>query len=104
VPRTIRHEACSILADMIREKALATASGPGYRLWEVKFGQHPVEATKGGKPVGVKSPMSWTLDEVRAGQMEVTLMDGSTAVYTWGRRDPRPRLVPTRVRTSPPRR
>jgi len=85
-----REEACSILADMIREKALATASGPGHRLWEVKFGQHPVEAKKGGKPVGVKSPMSWTLDEIRAGQMEVELMDGSNAVYSWAdaTRDP----------------
>ncbi len=85
-----REEACAILADMIREKALATASGPNHRLWEVKFGQHPVEATKGGKPVGVKSPMSWTPDEVRAGHMEVELMDGSKAVYTWAdaTRDP----------------
>jgi hypothetical protein len=75
---------------MIREKALATANGPGYKLWEVKFGQHPVEAKKGGKPVGVKSPMSWTPDEVKAGQMEVELLDGSTAVYTWAdaTRDP----------------
>ena len=85
-----REEACSILADMIREKALATASGPGHRLWEVKFGQHPVEAKKGGKPVGVKSPMSWTLDEIRAGQMEVELLDGSNAIYSWAdaTRDP----------------
>ena len=85
-----REEACAILADMIREKALATASGPGHRLWEVKFGQHPCEGTKGGKPVGVKSPMSWTIDEIRAGKMEVTLTDGSTAVYTWAdaTRDP----------------
>jgi hypothetical protein len=85
-----REEACAILGDMIREKALATASGPGHKLWEVKFGQHPVEAKKGGKPVGVKSPMSWTPDEVRAGQMEVELLDGSKAVYTWAdaTRDP----------------
>jgi hypothetical protein len=85
-----REEACSILADLIRDKALATASGPGHRLWEVKFGQHPVEAKKGGKPVGVKSPMSWTIDEIRAGQMEVELMDGSRAAYTWAdaTRDP----------------
>jgi hypothetical protein len=85
-----REEACAILADMIREKALATATGPGHKLWEVKFGQHPVEAKKGGKPVGVKSPMSWTPDEVRAGQMEVELLDGSKAVYTWAdaTRDP----------------
>jgi hypothetical protein len=85
-----REEACGILADMIRDKALATAGGPGHRLWEVKFGQHPVEAKKGGKPVGVKSPMSWTLDEIKAGQMQVELLDGSTAVYTWAdaARDP----------------
>jgi hypothetical protein len=78
-----REEACATLSEMILEKALATARGPNHRLWEVKFGQHPVEATKGGKPVGVKSPMSWTPDEVRAGQMEVELVDGSKAVYTW---------------------
>jgi hypothetical protein len=85
-----REQACSILADLIREKALATADGQGYKLWEVKFGQHPVEAKKGGKPVGVKSPMSWTPDEVKAGQMEVELMDGGKAVYTWAdaTRDP----------------
>ncbi len=78
-----REAACSILADMMREKALATASGPGYKLTEVKFGQHPCEAKKNGKPVGVKSPMSWTAEEIKAGCMEVELLDGSKAVYTW---------------------
>jgi hypothetical protein len=78
-----RQAACEILAEMMREKALATANGPGYKLTEVKFGQHPVEAKKGGKPVGVKSPMSWTSEEVKAGSMEVELLDGSKAVYTW---------------------
>jgi hypothetical protein len=78
-----REEACSVLADMIHEKALSRASGPGYKLTEVKFGQHPVEAKKGGQPVGVKSPMSWTPEEVKAGQFEVELLDGTKAVYTW---------------------
>ena len=78
-----REEACTILADLMREKALATAVGPTHRLWEVKFGSHPVAATKGGSPVGAGSPMSWTMEEVRAGQMEVTLADGSLRVYTW---------------------
>jgi hypothetical protein len=75
--------ACAVLADMIKEKALATASGPGHRLWEVKFGVHKAEGKKGGKPVGVGSPMSWTIDEIRAGEMEVELMDGSKIVRTW---------------------
>jgi hypothetical protein len=78
-----RKEACAILADLIREKALATAVGPTHRLWEVKFGSHPVAATKGGRPVSVGSSMSWTMEEVKAGQMEVTLADGSRRVYTW---------------------
>jgi hypothetical protein len=85
-----QEEAGAILGDMMKEKALATMSGPGHRLWGVKFGQHPVEAKKDGKPVGVKSPMAWTPDELRAGKMEVELMDGSKAVYTWAdaARDP----------------
>jgi hypothetical protein len=78
-----RDEACAILADLIREKALATASGPGHRLWEVKFGSHKVAGTKGGSLVGAGAAMSWTLEEVRAGQMEVILTDGSIAVHTW---------------------
>jgi hypothetical protein len=78
-----RDEACQILANLIREKALATASGPTHRLFEVKFGSHAVAGTKGGAPVGVGTPMSWTLEEVRAGQMEVTLADGSIRVHTW---------------------
>ena len=78
-----REEACAILGDMIHEKALATLDGPGYRLWGVKFGQHPVEAKKDGKPVGVKSPMAWTPAEIKAGKFDVELMDGSKATYTW---------------------
>jgi hypothetical protein len=78
-----RAEACAILAGLIREKALATAVGPTHRLWEVKFGSHPVAAMKGGSPVGAGSPMSWTMEEVRAGQMEVIRADGSLRVYTW---------------------
>jgi hypothetical protein len=78
-----RDEACAILADLIREKALATATGPTYRLWEVKFGTHPVAGKKGGQPIGPGAPMSWTLEEVRAGQMEVILPDGSLKALTW---------------------
>jgi hypothetical protein len=78
-----RQEACTILANLIREKALATAVGPTHRLYEVKFGSHAVAGTKGSSQVIAGSPMSWTLEEVRAGQMEVTRPDGSIRVYTW---------------------
>jgi hypothetical protein len=34
--------------------------------------------------------MSWTIEEIRAGQMEVTLPDGSPRVYTWGEASAKP--------------
>jgi hypothetical protein len=78
-----REAACNILADLMREKALATASGPGHRLWEVKFGTHPGAGRQSGRPVSAGGPISWTLDEVRAGQIEVVRDDGSVRVVTW---------------------
>jgi hypothetical protein len=78
-----REEACAILGDMIKEKALATMDGQGFRLWGVKFGQHPIEAKKNGKPVGVNSPMTWMPEDIKTGHFDVELMDGSTATYTW---------------------
>jgi hypothetical protein len=78
-----REAACALLGDLIREKALATANGPGHRLWEVKFGTHERAGTKGGQKVGKGSPMSWTLEEIKAGQMELILEDGSIHVVKW---------------------
>ncbi|HEX5590532.1 MAG TPA: hypothetical protein VFX65_09610 [Candidatus Limnocylindrales bacterium] len=78
-----REAACTILGDLMREKALTTASGPGHRLWEVKFGTHQIAGTKGGQKVSKGSPMSWTLEEIRAGQMELILEDGSVKVIPW---------------------
>ena len=78
-----RDEACRLLGEIIREKALATAIGPTYRLWEVKFGTHPVAGTKGGHAIAVGAPMSWSLEEVRAGRMALTRADGSIREYTW---------------------
>jgi hypothetical protein len=46
-PADTREEACAILADVIREKALATLRGKGHRLQEVKFGNWPVDASVG---------------------------------------------------------
>jgi hypothetical protein len=77
-----RAEACAILADVIREKALATRVGPTFRLWEVKFGSYPFDVERGGRPVRAGSPISWTADEVAAGQVEV-VRDGRPEMLTW---------------------
>ena len=77
-----RAESCAILADVIRDKALATRVGPTHRLWEVKFGSYPFEAERNGSPVRAGGPISWTADEVAAGQVEV-IRDGRPAAITW---------------------
>jgi len=78
-----REEACHILGELMREKALATRSGPGYRLWEVKWGTHTVPVTYHGTSLKAGAPIAWTADEVVAGQLEVIDADGSRRVIGW---------------------
>ena len=85
-----RDEACAILADVIREKALATMAGPTHRLWEVKFGTHDADVVKAGQKIAAGSPMSWTPPEINAGRMQVETPDGSPRTNEWleGAREP----------------
>ncbi|MCU0505203.1 MAG: hypothetical protein MUE82_05405 [Chloroflexi bacterium] len=77
-----RPEACAILADILREKALASRVGPTYRLWEVKFGSYPFDCARGGRPVRAGSPVSWSADEVAAGRIEIE-REGAPASLSW---------------------
>src|SRR4051812_6049355 len=85
-----RAEAGRILAELMREKALATFSGPGYRLWEVKWGTHAKPVTYHGKPMKAGSPMSWAPAEVVAGQMDVIDADGTSRVIRWNENELEP--------------
>ncbi len=76
-------EACRILADLMRQKVLETASGPTYRFIEVKFGSYPFNATRDGKMMKKGSPISWTLEEVQAGQILVTDEEGHETTLRW---------------------
>jgi hypothetical protein len=78
-----REEACAILAEVIREKALATLAGPTHRLWEVKFGTHDVDGVKDGRPIKTGSPISWTPSEVNAGRFELAMADGTSRTIDW---------------------
>lgn len=76
-----REDACRILGDEIREKALATRVGPTFRLWEVKLGSWPFDAERGGGPVRRGGPISWSPDEVAAGRVDA-VRDGSPVTVT----------------------
>lgn len=78
-----REEACRILGEIIRDKALSTLSGPTHRLWEVKLGTWEEPVIKEGKALRASSPISWTPSEVIAGEIVVTGADGAARTVAW---------------------
>jgi hypothetical protein len=78
-----RQQACRILGDLIREKAIETMSAPTHRLAEVKLGTWDAKVTKAGKDERPGSPIAWTPREVEAGEMNVVAADGSARTVTW---------------------
>ncbi len=78
-----REEACQILARLMRDKALATLDGPNYELIEVKFGTWKTDVVKDGDRIPAESPISWTAEEVEAGEMDVFRADGEAWTVEW---------------------
>ena len=85
-----RAEACQLLGDVIRDKALATLRGAGHRLQEVRFGNWPVDATVRDGHVKHGQSVTWRPAEVEAGAIQYTTPDGAAGVLRWedAARDP----------------
>ena len=78
-----REDACRILGEIMREKALAMLSGPTHRLWEVKLGTWEEPVVKDGHELRAGSPISWTPSEIVTGEMLVSAADGSARTVRW---------------------
>jgi len=78
-----REEACRILANLMRDKALDKFEGPGYQLIEVKFGTWKADVIKDGERLKAGSPISWNPDEVKAGKMHVFRASGEPWEVAW---------------------
>jgi len=78
-----REEACRILADLMRDKALDKLEGPNYQLIEVRFGTWKAEVVKDGKRIKSESSITWTPDEVQAGKMQVFRASGEPWEVGW---------------------
>jgi len=85
-----RQAAIDRLGEVLRAKALATVSGLGHRLWEVKWGAHDRAGTVRGAEVRPGHWISWTPQEVVAGAQELVLADGSVETIAWGSAPGRP--------------
>lgn len=78
-----REEACNILADIMRKKALNSFKGDSFELIEVKFGSYPIVFDRNGYQNSVGSPISWKAKEVKQGFIEGKTEDGKPAKLTW---------------------
>jgi len=78
-----REDACRILGEVIREKALETRAGPTYQLIEVKFGSYPFDVEREGKVLIAGSPISWNQEALETGSIDVRDRDGHARTLTW---------------------
>lgn len=78
-----KEEACLILAEIMREKALSTIQGPTYQLIEVKMGSYHTDFVKGTRTFNAESPISWGPDEIADGKKVGFTPDGKPLEILW---------------------
>lgn len=78
-----RKESCQVLAELIREKALSTESGPTFQLMEVRFGSYPTDVIRGDRAYAAGSSISWTVDQIREGKIKATSPSGDPLIIDW---------------------
>jgi len=76
-------EACKILGDVIREKVLETAAGPGYQLIEARFGTFKDRYVRSGKTIEPGSSITWSPAEVEDGHFDVLSPEGEPLTIDW---------------------
>lgn len=76
-------EACQLLGQLMREKALLTMKGLTYQLIEVKLGSFPFDIVVEGKTFKKDSPISWQPHQIQAGIIEGFSPDGIDLSITW---------------------
>lgn len=78
-----REEACRVLGEIMREKALGTLRGEGYQLIEVKMGNYAQDVLRGDSRLSKDSPISWNPAELQAGRIELQDAGGQPLTITW---------------------
>jgi len=78
-----REEACRVLGEIMRQKALVTQKGPTYQLIEVKYGSYPKDMRRGAALHKAGSPIAWIPVEIEIGKINGMLPDDSAVEVTW---------------------
>ena len=78
-----KEEACHILSEIIRDKALEFASGPGYQCTQVRFGSYPVEMVRNSRSYAPGDSIEWDINQIQKGQIDGTTPQGEPLSVTW---------------------
>jgi hypothetical protein len=78
-----REEACRILGEMMREKALNTFGGQHYQLMQVRMGSYPFDMIRAAGLQQAGSSITWGPEDVEAGYIQGTTPDGEAVRITW---------------------
>jgi hypothetical protein len=78
-----RAEACRMLGDLMRAKALSTFRAEDYELMEVKLGTYPIDVKRDETLNKSGSPISWSPQDVQAGVIHGVQLDGQPIDITW---------------------
>jgi hypothetical protein len=84
IEATTRDEACRVLADLVRDKAVGDMRGPGYRLEHVTFGSWPVAAHLDRTTAKPGEPVSWTPEQVLTGSIDYLDSHRRKMKLSWG--------------------
>lgn len=78
-----REDACSVLAELIREKALATTKGRDHLLMAVRFGSYPTDVVRDGESESRGGSIEWSPEELATGALDLARSDGTPLVLRW---------------------
>lgn len=78
-----REEACALMARLLREHALANRRGASFQFLEAKLGNYPVDAEHRGVARSKGTPISWSPDEVEAGEIVLVSSEHGASAYSW---------------------
>lgn len=83
IPAPSREEACATLARLVRDHVLSHTKGERYQFLEAKLGTYTTDGIVRGTAVTKGGPVTWKLDEIRAGVQTLEAADGSRVELRW---------------------
>jgi hypothetical protein len=76
-------DACRILGDIMREKALSTRRGFDHELIEVKMGSYPCDFVRDDELMRAGSPICWYPEDIEVGAINGTTPEGEACTILW---------------------